>query len=258
MVIPPRGPRTLQLLLPRPAAWLPTSLPSPPRRPYFLPCLLAAVLSAGATVATICCLDETLPSRRAAGGGGGGARYQQVAASDDSRLRPADSAGQLELQPSWRKGGGMPVDAGTSGGKLRAFRGDSARMHLGSSGAAQTQAPAAAARRWRQRQRQRRRRHGFVWARRPRGACWPGHGCVQAAATPGAVVSTAHGADHPGRLWADCLAVQHADEITPIFASAARADGGLGLSPSALAPSLSFGGAVLVVWALKGFPWAMR
>lgn len=48
------------------------------------------------------------------------------------------------------------------------------------------------------------------------------------------------------------------DELTPLFASAAVADGGLGFSPSALAPSLSFGGVVLMCYALKGFPWLMR
>ena len=32
-------------------------------------------------------------------------------------------------------------------------------------------------------------------------------------------------------------------------------NGGLGFAPAELAPSLSFGGAVLVVWALHGFPW---
>lgn len=258
MVIPPRGPRTLQLLLPRPAAWLPTSLPSPPRRPYFLPCLLAAVLSAGATVATICCLDETLPSRRAAGGGGGGARYQQVAASDDSRLRPADSAGQLELQPSWRKGGGMPVDAGTSGGKLRAFRGDSARMHLGSSGAAQTQ-----------RLQQQPGGGGSGSDSDGDDMVLFGPGDLEAPAGP--AMDACKQPPRPAPWYRQRMVLttlagygliawlyNMLDEITPIFASAARADGGLGLSPSALAPSLSFGGAVLVVWALKGFPWAMR
>lgn len=48
------------------------------------------------------------------------------------------------------------------------------------------------------------------------------------------------------------------EEVLPIFASAAVAEGGLGLTPAQLAPSLSFGGVVLCVYALKGFPWLMR
>ncbi|KAL4856775.1 Protein ZINC INDUCED FACILITATOR-LIKE 1 [Chlorella vulgaris] len=48
------------------------------------------------------------------------------------------------------------------------------------------------------------------------------------------------------------------DEVTPLFASAAVSDGGLGFAPSQLAPSLSFGGVVLCCWALKGFPWLIR
>ena len=48
------------------------------------------------------------------------------------------------------------------------------------------------------------------------------------------------------------------EEVLPIFASAAVAQGGLGLTPAQLAPSLSFGGVVLCVYALKGFPWLMR
>lgn len=48
------------------------------------------------------------------------------------------------------------------------------------------------------------------------------------------------------------------EEVLPIFGSAAVAQGGLGLTPAQLAPSLSFGGIVLCVYALKGFPWLMR
>lgn len=56
----------------------------------------------------------------------------------------------------------------------------------------------------------------------------------------------------PRLLWSSLPA---ADEVTPLFASAAVAEGGLGFTPAALAPSLSFGGIVLCVWALRGFPW---
>ena len=48
------------------------------------------------------------------------------------------------------------------------------------------------------------------------------------------------------------------DELTPIFASAPVAQGGLGWSTASLAAPLSFGGAVLIVWALWGFPWLHR
>lgn len=48
------------------------------------------------------------------------------------------------------------------------------------------------------------------------------------------------------------------EEVLPIFGSAAVSKGGLGLTPAQLAPSLSFGGIVLCVYALKGFPWLMR
>lgn len=45
-----------------------------------------------------------------------------------------------------------------------------------------------------------------------------------------------------------------ADELVPIFASAPPGEGGLGFPTSQLAPSLIFGGTVLTLWALWGFP----
>ena len=44
------------------------------------------------------------------------------------------------------------------------------------------------------------------------------------------------------------------DEITPIFASSPKTDGGLGWQTSALAAPLSFGGLVLIAWAAFGYP----
>lgn len=48
------------------------------------------------------------------------------------------------------------------------------------------------------------------------------------------------------------------DETIPLFASAPAKEGGLGFAPSQLALPLSFGGLILVLWALIGFPWMMR
>lgn len=45
------------------------------------------------------------------------------------------------------------------------------------------------------------------------------------------------------------------DELIPIYASARVIDGGLGFPTSKLASPLAFGGFILVVWALFGFPW---
>lgn len=144
--------------------------PAPPCRPYFLPCLVAGLLSAVATVMTVGWLDETLPSRRRAAGAaeraGAGAssaaRYQRVPAADErSAAGPAGSSGagdaggraEVELgglpplSPSssseWQGGDGKAGGGLTSGGsdgqggdtRLRAFRGDSARMSLGRPGA---------------------------------------------------------------------------------------------------------------------------
>ncbi len=127
-----------------------------PCRPYFLPCLVAGLLSAVATVLTITHLDETLPSRRAhAGGSGTGstARYAPVPASEQAAAAAGAAAvqgGEVELQASLKhrrgdvQGLGGLADGGTSGSrpgsKLRAFRGDSARMAaVGSGGIAGAQ-----------------------------------------------------------------------------------------------------------------------
>lgn len=48
------------------------------------------------------------------------------------------------------------------------------------------------------------------------------------------------------------------DELVPIFASAPAGEGGLGLSTAQFAPSLTFGGFVLMAWALAGFPRLLR
>jgi len=47
------------------------------------------------------------------------------------------------------------------------------------------------------------------------------------------------------------------DELIPIFASADTSIGGLGFPTSELALPLAFGGAVLFIWAIFGFPWLM-
>jgi MFS family permease len=50
----------------------------------------------------------------------------------------------------------------------------------------------------------------------------------------------------------------NADEVLPIYASAPPHEGGLGFSTSQLAPSLSFGGTVLMLWSLFGFPVLLK
>lgn len=50
----------------------------------------------------------------------------------------------------------------------------------------------------------------------------------------------------------------YSDELVPIYASAPPREGGLGFSTSELAPSLSFGGTVLMLWALFGFPRMLK
>jgi hypothetical protein len=48
------------------------------------------------------------------------------------------------------------------------------------------------------------------------------------------------------------------DELVPLFASASRADGGLGYSPEMLAGPLAFSGLVLVFWMLGGYKWLQQ
>jgi len=48
------------------------------------------------------------------------------------------------------------------------------------------------------------------------------------------------------------------DELVPLFASASRADGGLGYSPEMLAGPLAFSGLVLVFWMLGGYKWLQK
>lgn len=140
-------------------------------RPYFLPCLVAGILSAVATVMTLGWLDETLPSRRRqAGAVGGGtaadssaARYQQVPATEEhgapglagsgggggggdvelGGLAPLSPASSIDWQGDGSSGasgkGRQGLSSSRVGGKgeevrLRAFRGDSARMSVSGSG----------------------------------------------------------------------------------------------------------------------------
>lgn len=98
---------------------------------------MAGLLSAVATVLTITHLEETLPSRRARTGGNK-ARYAPVPASEDAAAAEAAvQGGEVELLKHRRTGSGLDSLADSSnkqnvsskpGGKLRAFRGDSARM----------------------------------------------------------------------------------------------------------------------------------
>ncbi|PSC76968.1 MFS general substrate transporter [Micractinium conductrix] len=171
------------------------------QRPYFLPCLLAAAMSAAATVMVALDLEETVPSRRrsagAAGGGSSGARYQPVPAAEaDERRDSSSKSRELELRHLPSLPGGLPGGKEDQGMLLRAFRGDSARGNaaLGIDGSL------------------------------------VGYGLI-------------------------AFMFNLLDEVTPIWASADVSNGGLGFAPAELAPSLSFGGAVLVVWALHGFPW---
>ena len=48
------------------------------------------------------------------------------------------------------------------------------------------------------------------------------------------------------------------DELVPIFASAPLSEGGLAFSPSKLSGPLSFGGIVLIVWMLVGYKWMSK
>ncbi|PRW58585.1 glucuronokinase 1 isoform A [Chlorella sorokiniana] len=139
-------------------------------RPYFLPCLVAGLLSAVATVLTVTHLDETLPSLRARTGGSG----------SGSAARAAD----LEAADEEPGAGGQAAEA--------------------------------------------------PWYRQ--------RACITTLAGYGLIA----------------FLFNVMEEVLPIFASAAVAQGGLGLTPAQLAPSLSFGGIVLCVYALKGFPWLMR
>lgn len=148
----------------------PHDLPGPARRPYFLPCLVAGLLSGVATIMTAGWLDETLPSRRRPGaadgftaGASSAARYQQVPAAEDRGAAGLAASGnrgghgEVELgglpplsptsSGEWQgdEGGGTGGKAkqapfsGKSGGRgdarLRAFRGDSARTSVSSPGA---------------------------------------------------------------------------------------------------------------------------
>ncbi|KAK9832715.1 hypothetical protein WJX81_003365 [Elliptochloris bilobata] len=48
------------------------------------------------------------------------------------------------------------------------------------------------------------------------------------------------------------------DEVTPLFAATPVSKGGLGFTSSELSVPLAAGGAVLMVWAVTGYPWVQR
>lgn len=301
-------------------------------RPYFLPCLVAGILSAVATVMTLGWLDETLPSRRRqAGAVGGGtaadssaARYQQVPATEEhgapglagsgggggggdvelGGLAPLSPASSIDWQGDGSSGdsgkGRQGLSSSRVGGKgeevrLRAFRGDSARMSVSGSGKmdpteGQLGRGAGGGGAW-----------GSMRPGRSGSSVSPlsslesmgsddeeelelglgGATAKERAALLDSPSSLAAGGAAEPPVAPDTAAVPDAnlpwhklkavrlslcgygliaflfnilDEVTPIFASAAVAQGGLGFSPSQLAPSLSFGGLVLVPWALLGYP----
>ncbi|KAL4425550.1 hypothetical protein ABPG75_009566 [Micractinium tetrahymenae] len=299
-------------------------------RPYFLPCLVAGVLSAIATVMTLGWLDETLPSRRSSPGPASGAspgassaaRYLQVPAAEEREaagglagrsgevelgglppLSPASSSSELQGdEPISSSGGGSKgkraLSSKDGGGRLRAFRGDSARMSLGGSG----EVPATSKGRLGlgggggggSRGKLGGTRFGggssdtsplsSLGSEESEGELELGLGGAAAKERATLLDSPASlaavgGAELPAA--AEAAAAAEADlpwhkqkvvrlslcgygliaflfsvldEVTPIFASGAVAEGGLGFTPSQLALSLSFSGLVLVTWALLGYP----
>ena len=294
-----------------------------PCRPYFLPCLLAALLSVVSTVMVIVSLEETRPRRRSGSGQAGQQQYEPVPAADDAGegegigasvgAAGAEGRGEVELGglrhaggSNSGSGGGRQLgpssassdaaaaadssSSGGGGGGDRPFRNDSAQPSPPDAGSLQQQGKAA---KQPGAQQEPAADGGVSGSRSDAGSddivvYWPEDlehgGLLPAAHSPGEAVLGA-GAKAAGPGAAPAAAVSAAalpwhkqrrvvtallgygliaffynilDEITPIFASARVADGGLGFSPSQLAPSLMFGGLVLMTWALRGFPWLMR
>lgn len=304
------------------------TVPPTPCRPYFLPCLLAALLSVISTVMVIVSLEETRPRRRSGSGQAGRQQYESVPASDDAAeggsirggaaagAAAAGGRGEVEL-------GGIKHTDGSSGSRGGQQVGDSTAMSeeaavasISDSGrhpfrddSAQPSPPDAASLPQQQGRAAKQQpgaqqgpaadgvsssrsdadsddivvywpedleRGGLLPAAHPpapaAAAAVSGAGAKAAGAGAPAAASGAPAAAAAALPWHKQRRVMTAllgygliafffnilDEITPIFASAGVADGGLGFSPSQLAPSLMFGGLMLMTWALRGFPWLMR
>ncbi|GAB4814743.1 hypothetical protein N2152v2_001789 [Parachlorella kessleri] len=269
------------------------------RRPFLLPCLVAAALSGLAVFLSLFLLEETLPklqqqvqssskgSRagrtvklgaasagaqggKTAAGSSSSSMSREAAAGERVSLLAGEGAGRAgEVDAHWEVELGTlpredPEGSGTqeepdalvgNTGKGGGRPGDSA----GSS-------PAAGSERLRQVAGSSAAKHGL---RRTDTAVEEEEEGEEAALLSRDSTAAAAGGEEPwyrhkpvllalGGYGAIAFFYNFSDEVLPIFASAPPGEGGLGFTTSQLAPSLSFGGITLMLWALFGFPLLLR
>lgn len=201
------------------------------RKPYFLPCIAASLLSVVATVLSVFYLDETLPKMKKRSISNTKRGYMRLGSRDGRVESPDDDVndvGEVQLIETV-----LQIDKEVENeekGKERINVEDSAETldenkttnHL--LGKEQREAPLeekAAAQ----------LELTLPWYKQRNVIlCLAGYALI-----------------------AFCFILL--DELIPIFASARKIDGGLGFSTSKLSSPLAFGGFILVVWALFGFPW---
>jgi MFS family permease len=195
------------------------------RKPYFLPCFAASLMSVVATLLTIFYLDETLPNKIRKGGSNSGIRtrggYMRVGSRDGRVNSPDDDddgdginhsgvGGEVQLFETVLQ---IDKDLEFDSKKERPRVEDSAEnLHTATDANNNDEL-------------------SLPWHKQRNVLyCLAGYALI-----------------------AFCFILL--DELIPIYASAQIIDGGLGFPPSKLAFPLAFGGFILVVWALFGFPW---
>jgi MFS family permease len=217
------------------------------KKPYFLPCLAASFLSVVATILTIFYLDETLPSKKTRVNSN--RRGYMRLSSRDGRVESPDDedfdddkdfVGEVQLvETVLQIDNEEGVDAEDRLRKEGCTIEDSAEALKIHNNANET--------------------HHSKFGQQRGGA----RRLQKKAAPPteGPLLSSLPW--HKQRNVLLCLAGYALiafcfillDELIPIYASARIVDGGLGFPTSTLALPLAFGGFILVVWALFGFPW---
>ena len=219
------------------------------RKPYFLPCLAASLLSVVATLLTIFYLDETLPRKKVKSSGGvRRGEYKRLSSRDGRVEAPDDDDVDIENDFSREC---------TAVGEVQLV---------------ETTTPVL--------QRDKKLddiEEGEGWKGRKSGDRVDVEDSAEALAHENYRIQEQNEADeeaafslspsslpwHKQRNVLLCLAGYALiafcyillDELIPIYASAHVIDGGLGFPAATLANPLAFGGLILVLWALFGFPW---
>jgi MFS family permease len=210
------------------------------KRPYFLPCVAASLLSVVATVLSIFYLDETLPRMKKNNGSNTRRRgqYMRLGSRDVGRVESPDDddddlhgVGEVQLIETV-----LHIDEEGEDGKMQKQRIDdieesaeilddnTAKNHhiLG------------------EKQRERDGLEEKATVQLELSLPWYKQRNVVLCLSGYALI-------------AFCFILL--DELIPIYASAPVIDGGLGFPTSKLSSPLAFGGFILVIWALFGFPW---